>query len=174
MGQITDLLIAYHWDNLMFVPNENRFLGMPLSTVRGVTQGNPMSPMIFNILVDAVVRETLEVVCGTQEVQNGMGWAVGEHNLIFYMYDGSTGGRYHIWVQDALTVSVAMFRQLGLDKKLEKTNTLVCTTGYIYRKCSEAAYKQRATGEGGTFRERKRAMVSCTVCGVTVAASSLN
>ena len=38
-----------------------------------------------------------------------MGWAAGEHNLIFYVDDRRIGGRDHIWVQDALTVSVAIF-----------------------------------------------------------------
>ena len=44
---------------------------------------------------------------------------------------------------------------------------------YIRGKWSEEAYKRRATGEGATFGERKRARVSYTVCGVTVALSSL-
>ena len=34
-------------------------------------------------------------------------------------------------------------------------------------------YKRWATGEGGNFRERKKTQVSCTECGVNVAASYL-
>ena len=34
-------------------------------------------------------------------------------------------------------------------------------------------YKQQATGEGATFRERKKTWVSCTKCIVTVVASYL-
>ena len=49
--------------------------------------------------------------------------------------------------------------------------TLVCTLRYIREKWSEAAYNHRATGEGATFRERKQARVSCTVCGVKVSVS---
>ena len=52
--------------NLIFVPKANRFLWLPFGTGRGVTQGHPAFPMIFNIFVDAVVRATLEVVCGPQ------------------------------------------------------------------------------------------------------------
>ena len=65
--------------------------------------------MIFNIMVDAVTRATLEVVYGPQEARHGMGWSTGECNLLFYVYDGGVGGRDHIWVQDDLTVSVAIF-----------------------------------------------------------------
>ena len=56
----------------------------------------PRPPMIFNIVVDAVVRATLEVVCGPQKAQHGMGWAAGEHKFIFYADDGRIGGGAHM------------------------------------------------------------------------------
>ena len=62
-------------------------------------------------------------------------------------------------------VSVAMFRQMVPEKNLENTKALVCPLRYIRGKWSEVTYKRRATGEGGNFRERKRARLSCTVCG---------
>ena len=81
-----------------------------VSMGRVVTQGDPVSPMIFNILVDTVLRATMEIFCGPQEAQHGMGWATGERKRIFYANDGGIGGRDHIWVQHSLTVSVTMFR----------------------------------------------------------------
>ena len=104
--------------------------------------------MIFNIMVDVVVRPTLEVVCGPQEVWYGMGWAEGERNLIFYADDRRIGGTDHIWIQDALMVSVLMFRRVVLETNLEKKKALVCTPVYIWCKWREAAYKSRATGGG--------------------------
>ena len=65
--------------------------------------------MSFNIVVDAVVRAVLEEVCILQEAKHGMGWAAGERNLVFYADDGSIAGQYHEWLQDTLTVTVAMF-----------------------------------------------------------------
>ena len=85
-----------------------------------------------------------------------MEWAAGKCNLIFNADDKRISARDHIWLQDALTLSVAMFRQMGLETNLEKTKSLVCTPGYIWREWSEAAYKRRSTGEGATFRKRKR------------------
>ena len=102
-------LIVHHWYNLVLVPKLKRFLGTLFGTGRGVTQVDPSSPMIFNIVVEVVVRAMLEVVCGPQEARHGMGWEAGERSLIFYAGDRRIGGRDHIWVQDALTVSVAMF-----------------------------------------------------------------
>ena len=73
MGQRMVRLIAHHWDNLMLVLKAKRFLGTPLGTRRGVTQGENASPMIFNIVVEAVAIETLELICAPQEARHGMG-----------------------------------------------------------------------------------------------------
>ena len=48
-----------------------------------------------------------------------------------YADDGRIGEREHIWVQDNLAVSVAMFRQIGLETNRDKTKALVCTPEYI-------------------------------------------
>ena len=50
-----------------------------------MTQGYPTSPIIFNIVVDAVVRAVREEVCSLQEAQHSMGWVVGERNLSFIL-----------------------------------------------------------------------------------------
>ena len=58
-------------------------------------QGDADSPIIFNIVVDAVVRVVIDVVCGPQEAQHGLGLVAGERNLIFYSEDGRIAGRCH-------------------------------------------------------------------------------
>ena len=63
MGKIIARLMAHHWGNLMFVTKVKRVPRTPFGTERGVTQGGPASSMIFNIVVDEVIRATLEVVC---------------------------------------------------------------------------------------------------------------
>ena len=105
-------------------------------------QGDPASPIIFKIVVDVVVRVVLDVVCGPQKDQNGLGWAAGERNMIFYAGNGRIAGKYHKWVQDAVTVTVAMFQRMGLDTKLYNYKTMVCTPGYIWGKWEEQAYKR--------------------------------
>ena len=50
IGQNMACLIAHHWDNQRFVPKASRFLGMDFVTGIGVTQGDPVPPMIFYML----------------------------------------------------------------------------------------------------------------------------
>ena len=76
--------------------------------------------MIFNIVVNEVVQAVLEELCIPQEAQHGMGWAAGERNIVFYVDDRRIASQDREWVQDALMVTVAMFRQMGMDKNLKK------------------------------------------------------
>ena len=69
---------------------------MAFGTGRGVTKGEPASPMIFNIVVFAVAIDVLEVVFEPQEAQHRMGWEAGERNLVFYTDAGQISGRYHV------------------------------------------------------------------------------
>ena len=52
----------------------------------GSRKATPASPMIFNIVVDTVVRAVLSVFCGPQDAKHGMGCVERELNLVFYMY----------------------------------------------------------------------------------------
>ena len=103
-------------------------------TGRGVTQGDPVSPMIFNIVVDAVVREVLDMVCGNQEAQQGLRWAAGEGNLVLYVGDVRISGWDHECVQDSLMVTVEMLHRMGIETNLDKTNFMVFTPGFIWGK----------------------------------------
>ena len=49
-----------------------------------------------------------------------MGWAAGERNLVFYVDDRWIELTDYIWVQDALTVTVAIFKRLGFETNTEK------------------------------------------------------
>ena len=48
------------------VTKAGKYYRQPFSTGRGVTQGYLVSPTLFNSIVDAVVRETLQEICGPQ------------------------------------------------------------------------------------------------------------
>ena len=43
---------------------------------RGVTQGNPLSPKIFNVVMDAVIHHWLTVVTPTEAGTGGLGLTI--------------------------------------------------------------------------------------------------
>ena len=82
MGHKLQRLLQRYWGGQRVVPKSGKYYyGCPLSTGRGVKQGDPVYTKLFNIVVDALVRAALQEVCGPQEYQHGFGWVVGEHNI---------------------------------------------------------------------------------------------
>jgi hypothetical protein len=49
-------LLRNFWNKLLVVARQSGYHSSPFSVCRGVTQGDVISPTIFNIVVDAVVR----------------------------------------------------------------------------------------------------------------------
>ena len=64
-------LLHRYWDGQKVVLKSGKFFVHPFNTKRGVTQGYLVSPTIFNLLVDTVVRAALLEVCVPQEAQYG-------------------------------------------------------------------------------------------------------
>ena len=56
-----------YWESSTNVARAGRYYGTEFKGERGVTQGDPLSPTIFNVVVDAVVRHWL--LLATQEVE---------------------------------------------------------------------------------------------------------
>ena len=81
--------------------------------------------------MNALVRSVLDVVYGPQEAHHGLILEDGEINLVFYTNYGRILGRDHEWVQDVLTVTVAMFRRMRLETNLEKTKSMVFMSSFV-------------------------------------------
>ena len=74
----------------------------------------------------------LDVVYIPQEVHHGKVWAARERNLSLYADYGRISGRDHEWVQDALTVTLAILCRMGIDANLNKTKAMICMPGFIW------------------------------------------
>ena len=81
LGPRLQILLQRYWDGQRVVTKAGKYYGRPFSTGRGVTQGDLFYPALFNIIVDAVVRATLQEICVTQDSQHGFGWSAVEHNI---------------------------------------------------------------------------------------------
>ena len=70
-------LLQRFWNEQAAVPKARRYYVHLFLTERGVTQGDPVYPTVFNILVESVVRVVLLEVFIPQEEHHGLGWVVG-------------------------------------------------------------------------------------------------
>ena len=118
---------------------------------RGVTQGDPMSPTIFNVVVDVVVRHwfTLEVAEG--ETWGERGWEGRHQAALFYAEDGMVASSDPRWLQWAFITLVGLFDRVGLNTNMGKMVSMTCRPCTVAGNQSEEAYGRKMTGEGLTF-----------------------
>ena len=45
-----------YWEQLTMVSKDGGYSGHPFKTYQGVTQGDPLSPIIFNVVVENVIH----------------------------------------------------------------------------------------------------------------------
>ena len=62
-------LISHFWDKATNVCRALGNYGTPFKAGRGVTQGNLLSAKLFNIMVDAVVREWMQLLWEELEME---------------------------------------------------------------------------------------------------------
>ena len=173
VGDKACTLLARFWEQMQVVARQSGYHGKALWTSCGVTQGDIISPTIFNIVVDAVVRHWLSQVVGEGSEITGLGQTVADKLTIFYADDGLVAARDHEWLQHAIDVLSGLFERVGLRTNINKTKCMSCMPGHISDRMSTAAYKRRMEGTGLSHRERQRRRVECSECGVELAASSL-
>ena len=87
MGPNMPRLIMFFWDNALLVCRASGRYGTEFQANHGVTQGGPLSPKIFNIMVDAIVREWLWETMGEEAANMGVGAAVRIFAALFYVND---------------------------------------------------------------------------------------
>ena len=63
LGNNLQILLQWYCDEQKVVPKAEKYFGRPFRMERGVTQGDPVSPKIFNIVVDAVIRAVVLELC---------------------------------------------------------------------------------------------------------------
>ena len=59
VGDRVRRLLTVYWERMRMVVRAGRYYWEGFKGERGVTQGDPLSPTIFNVVVDAVVRHWL-------------------------------------------------------------------------------------------------------------------
>ena len=108
------------------VARAGRYYGKAFKGARGVTQGDPLSPTIFNVVVDAVVRHWIDGIFDEAEEKGETGQE-GQHQLaVFNADDGKFVSSDPAWMQGAFSALVAIFDRVGLRTNVGKTVSMAC------------------------------------------------
>ena len=169
-------LLKFYWDNQRCVARTGNYHGSVFIPERGVTQGGIVSPVLFNVLVDAVVRKWFaDVMEDMTSANSGLeGDAISDRTSLFYADDGALGSRDPEWLQNATQHLCDIFRNCtGLKPNTTKTEVMICHPGEIRDRCSIEGYKRRHEGIGETYNKRRCIRVVCPVCDVRLSAGSL-
>jgi hypothetical protein len=158
------------WDDAKMVCRAGGSYGVPFGAYRGVTQGGPLSSLMFNVCVDCVVREWLQQVLGDDVARDGVGELVRDQCIAFFVDDGLVAARCPVWLQASFDILISLFERIGLMANADKTKVVTCLPGKIRVAQTEEEYAMKQAGEAANSKRRR---VDCDVCGASLAAGSL-
>ena len=168
------LLISKFWRNAVLVCRASGNYGLPFQAGRGVTQGGPLSAKLFNILVDAVAREWVQLLRDERELkEEAVDQLLATFFAIFYVDDAYLASRDPEFLQQALDILVKLFARVGLKTNIKKTQTMICTPGRIRTQLPTASYQRMRRGLV-TAEEWDSRKVQCRKHNKLMAASSLH
>ena len=136
------------------VEKEGGYYGSEFKLSRDVTQGDLLSPTIFNVVVDTVVRHWVTVMVDSAEERSGCGQEGRHQNSLFYADYGMDVSSDPRWLQGGFIALVGLFDRVGLKTNVRKTVVMVCRPCQAEGMQSEALYGIRMKGAGPSYRER--------------------
>ena len=126
MGPKIRILIERFWALALLVCKAGGYFGAPFKALRGVTQGGPLSPRIFNLIVDAVIREWLRQVLGKRVAADGIETQIRLLLAAFYADDGLVQSRDPEFLRFSFDILVRLFERVGLCTNTTKTEAMTC------------------------------------------------
>ena len=124
-----------------------------------VTHRDPLSPRLFDVVVDAVIRHWVTLMVSTEEGAGGLGLSIRDLAAYFYADDGIVASIQPERLHCASNVITGLFNQISLRKNTWKMVSMACHPCHVPVRMSVEAYDILTTGTGLTFQERKRMQV---------------
>ena len=164
VGEKICILLINMWKEDTIVPKQQQFYGKAFKAERGVRQGDIVSPTIFNIVIDAIIRNAYKML-----------ESLGDDDIIvqFYADDGIIGGKDYDRVQmimDKITNDLLSF---GLVMNIAKTEAMAMQVLQRRKNMSTIAYERKITKQGLSAKERDKIYQQCQWCAKTVMTKSL-
>ena len=114
------LLLRQYWDHLAMVSRASGYYGIPFKGFRGVTQGDPLSPKLFNVVVDTVIRHFMMIVAEKSVGPEVFDRTVQRMASFFYAGDGLLALTQPEWLQWVFDVLMDLFERVGLKTNVQK------------------------------------------------------
>ena len=126
LGERVRQLLREYWNKSTMVARAGGYNGKGFKGGRGVTQGNPLSPTIFNVVVDAVFHHWVTLAVTEAEMRGEPGREVRHQAALFYANGGIVASSDPQWLQWAFTQLVGLFDRVGLNTNIKKTVSMTC------------------------------------------------
>jgi exonuclease III len=150
------------WEGAFVAPRAGGVYGPRVTVRAGVRQGDVISPLLFNLMVDAILRYT------DREKPD----LLARVQTIFYADDGRLGGEEADKVQEVMDFVADLFERMGLEVNTSKTVSM--TNRLRFRQMNIAfSAKARAQLHEPAYRERWQAFTECEICGKILQRRSL-
>ncbi len=164
-------LQKHFWDTEKLVCHAGGNYGEPFNAKRGITQGGPLSSLMFNVCVDAVVREWLCQMLDKDAARDGIGNQLAEMLVGFYVDDVLIASCDPVWLQELFDIFIGLFERIGLFTNASKMKVVVCILGQIHEAYTEEQYAEYKSLTGAAA-DNKHCRVDCDICGASLAAGS--
>ena len=102
------------------------YYGDPFQGSHGFTQGDPLFPRLFNVVVDAIVRHWVGLVAKTDAGPDDFRYTVAEKADVFNADDGLVASANPVWLHWSFDVLIGLLGRSGLWTNMAKMVTMVC------------------------------------------------
>ena len=126
MGPRACQLFRTYWCQMKMVASAGGYYWEAFTGAQGVTQGDLLSPTIFNTVIDTVVRHWVSVMLEGAEERGELGQEGRHHNSLFYADYGVVASPYPGWLQGYFSSLVGLFGRVGLHTNVCKIVDMVC------------------------------------------------
>ena len=131
---------------------QNDFHGLDFTATGGTTQGGLVSPTLFNVVEDNVIRSWMAMMVEYQRVyHDGLGDTVRRCLGVFYAENCMVGSRNSDWLQHVMNVLARIFRRYGVAASVAKSRTMTCQTGALQAGMLEEAMALKCMGVGDSY-----------------------
>ena len=115
------------------------YYGSAFGGYRVLTQGYPLPPTIFNVVVYAVVRNWVAVMVKSAEEHSGCVQEVRHQNALFCADDSMVALSDPILIQEDFSALLGLFDRVFLNTNSRKTVGILCRPCQVAVTQSEAA-----------------------------------